>query len=51
MMDAGEDFVEAFGDAVQVAEGELTIIELPVGKDLVDQVLDQSLDPGRGGVL
>ena len=51
MMDAGEDLVEAFGDAMQVAEGELTIVELPVGKDLVDQVLDQSLDPGRGGVL
>lgn len=49
-MNGVEYFVEALGDVVQVLEGELTVVELSVGKNLVDQILHKALDSGRRGV-
>ena len=47
VMDAVQDFIEGLGDTVQILERQFTIIQLPVGKDLIDQVLNQSLDARR----
>ena len=49
-MNGVEYFVEAIGDVVQVLEGELTVVELSVGKNLVDQILHKALDSGRRGI-
>ncbi|MGD9070569.1 MAG: hypothetical protein PVI69_02290, partial [Desulfobacterales bacterium] len=50
VMNGVEYFVEALGDVVQVLEGELTVVELSVGKNLVDQILHKALDSGRRGI-
>ncbi len=51
MINTGKNLVEAFGDIVQVLEGKFTGIQLTVGKNFVDQVLNESLDSGRSGIF
>ena len=51
MIYTGKNLVEAFGNFVQVFEGKFTGIQLAVGKNFVNQVLNQSLDSGRSGVF
>jgi hypothetical protein len=46
VMNTGQYFDEAFGDAVQVLKGQLAVVQLTVREDLVYQMLDQSLDSG-----
>jgi len=50
MKDAVEDPVEALGDLVQVFQCQFAFIQLPVGKDPVDDVLNHALNPVRGRV-
>ena len=45
MMNAVENLVEAPGDFVEVFQGQLAIVQLSVGKDFIDEVLDKPLNP------
>src|SRR6185369_17793135 len=50
VINAGEYPVEALGDLVQVLEGQLTLVQLAVHEDVVDDLLHQPLDARRGGI-
>ena len=45
VVDGVEDFVETLGDLVKVLQRQLAVVQLAVGKNLVDQVLHQPLNP------
>ena len=51
VMNAGQYFYEAFGDAVQVFEGQLAMVQLAVREDLVHQMLHQALNSGRRRII
>jgi hypothetical protein len=51
VMDAVQDGVEAGGDPVDVLERDVALVELAVGEDPVDQVLDLPFDPAGGRVF
>ena len=51
VVDAVQDFIEGLGNTVQILERQFTIVQLPVGKDFIDQMLNQSLDACRCGIL
>ena len=44
VVDAGQNFLKAAGNIVQVLQGQLAIVQLAIGEYFVDQFLDQSLD-------
>ncbi len=50
MKDTAQGLVEAFGNLVEILQGELARVQLPVGKNLVDDLLHHALDAGRSGV-
>ena len=50
MKDAVEDPVEALGDLMQVFQRQFAFIQLAVGKDAVDDVLDHALDTVGGRI-
>ena len=41
---AAEGFVEAFGDFVKILESEFALVQLSIGEDFVDDLLDHSLN-------
>lgn len=45
-----QDFNKARGNQGQVFQGQVTLIQLTVRKGVIDYLLDQSLQPGRGGI-
>ena len=51
VVDAVQDGGEAGGDPVDVPERDVALVELAVGEDQVDQVLDLPLDPAGGRVF
>ena len=51
MIYTGKNLVEAFGNVMQVLEGKFTGIKLAVGKNFVNQVLNQALDSGRSWIF
>jgi hypothetical protein len=50
MKDTAQGLVEAFGNDMEILQGELTVIHLPVGEDLVNDLLHHALDAGRSGI-
>lgn len=51
MVNTIQYLIKATGNSVQVPQGQLAAVKLAVGKYLIDQVLNQSLDAGRCGIL
>ncbi len=49
MVEASQDRVEALGDLMQVFQGEFTFIQLAIGENTVDNLLQQALQPCGGG--
>jgi len=47
VVDTVQDGVERFRDIVEVAQGQLAIVQLTVGEDAVDEFLHQSLQTRR----
>ena len=50
MKDTAQGLIETPGDLMEVLQGEFAFIQLTVGKDLVDYLLNRSLNSCRGGV-
>ena len=48
VVDPDEGFDQAFADLGDFAEGQPTLVELPVVESLVDQVAAEPFDPSRG---
>lgn len=42
-----KDQIKTFGDQMQVFQGQLTLIKLSVSEDIIDNFLNQTLDPRR----
>jgi hypothetical protein len=51
VVDTVQYLVEASGNPVKVFQRQFTMVQLAIGEDLVDQVLNQSLDSRRGRVV
>jgi uncharacterized protein YejL (UPF0352 family) len=45
-----DDLNEALGDLMQIFEGQLTFVQLAVRKNLIDNFLNKSLNPGSRGI-
>lgn len=48
--DTAQGLVETLGNFVKILQGELALIQLPVRKDLVDDLLNHALDAGRSRI-
>ncbi len=47
MVDSRQNLVEAAGDLMQILQGQLALIQLPVDKDVVDDLLHHHLNSCR----
>src|SRR3990172_12335051 len=48
--DPRQDPDEAVGDDVKVPQGEVTLVQLAVHEDAIDELLHRALAPGRAGI-
>ncbi len=44
MVNAVQNRVEGFGDTVKIAQGQLAVVQLPIGENPVDELLHESLE-------
>jgi len=50
MKNTAQGLVEVFGDFVEILQSEFAGVQLPIGKNLVNDLLYHALDPGRSRV-
>lgn len=51
VMNCIKDDVKTLGNLVEILQGQLTLVELPINENIVDDLLHQPFDPGGGGII